>query len=1261
MSRLLIPYAPTKKGRAASAQDPRNHEQQVAGPYRSQSSNPAIRAQATPGEHRLVPNPLDALDPHVAPEPPPLTPLASLLTAPPLAALRPTPASPGVARLVSLLHLPKSLEDPETAYMEARLHGVQPAASLRKAYRRDYGPGIYGQIQKAALRKLGSEENLGQPADLTNLALLLATAGGSAYLSSALKGAEAGAGALEGADAAASGGKVATALRGAGRALTFPLRHPVLTAGSPLAAQAPLAAVHGNPAELGKALHGTGVEADLLAGAGKAVSSALPGVAGNTLSDALSLPAQVLPSSYLTLKAAGNAVAGDPTELDALRKSYQETSALPALLSGRLGEAASRAGEHPLYTALEAAAIKSGIGLGAGELLKRLGHPGFQNEQRPPLSVYGDVQQHRAPYSADALTRLMQRRSDARRTTGPNGELLATPREASRHLRSALDREVFAGEQVRRGNQRQVAHELEAVRPQDPRQADVVSLAIQGIARNPDRAIGDLQQYRDELVNQQPHLAASELAANRHMIETIDHALANPNPQAIFNAARTFIDRQGPVNDALVAKGLLDPHQARKAIAIPYARTHMDAGYGLSRADVAEEARIRAEMKQSGLSDQERGQLLGRLSSVRAKTQTLDAAGHPLSLDAIEQHMAANGVEPPGFVTQRPAPASGPGSFFQPPNERASLPRQRRTGEATTRGTFDPKWEAVVQQAIHGRTVLDKVNNFEHIVDRFGLRAPGGHTFRDSAEAKRAAEHPEDFNMRLPDVPGGWKPVRLAPWLAKKSELEAAAGLGHNNALEADQHQMVENFSADAIKNALEPGDGPAILLPKVITDRLRQHFQEILPTEKAAQAFTGAFKGAVLPTSPKWAAGNAIDNYIVRSFGTGIGPLEMRTGKRFAELVKRENSPEEAARALESIVPGGLYGSYARIQPYRALEQFAGTKIEPLARAAHALLTTPGVKTLHDLYTRYRDTVFELDSKYVEQLPQYGQLAKSARKELGLTRHAFRRAVAAEQSVVMDLARGLRHPENVDRFAKEVEQVFGNWGKNGPEARRFLTTWAPFWMWGRAAIKFAFITLPRDHPVLTGLLAASQQMTREERQKLGFDFAGDSPQPPYLQGSIPDPMHAGGVVPVGTLTTFGTFGDLPQFLASVPAPQFSSAILGGLGLDWKGDKLVNKKGQPASEQERIKAALLGTADGYIPFLNVARSVAGHGAIGVSPFRATSPQIDQYLRERHNMQEISVPISSGSGGGSGNPLDALDKQLGEGSNPLDQLDKALGE
>src|SRR5690606_11988862 len=213
----------------------------------------------------------------------------------------------------------------------------------------------------------------------------------------------------------------------------------------------------------------------------------------------------------------------------------------------------------------------------------------------------------------------------------------------------------------------------------------------------------------------------------------------------------------------------------------------------------------------------------------------------------------------------------------------------------------------------------------------------------------------------------------------------------------------------------------------------------------------------------------------------------------------------------------------------------------------------------------------------------------------------------------VRDLARGLRNQDNVDRLARSIEDIYGNWGKNGPEARRFLNTWTPFWMWLRAATKFAFVTLPRDHPVLTSIIAAAETMTREERQKLGLDLWGDEPVPDFLQGAIPVGDR---LVKTGNLTTFGMFNNYLEAAANMAAPNFSSGLMAALGLDWKGDRLVDAEGRPADQLEAAKLAALATGEAYIPFLNAAESIIRRGAAGPLPTRAYDKGTVKYLREQ---------------------------------------------
>lgn len=1241
-----MPFGPSGGGGRRGGR----REHQVLGPFRSQSSIPSIRRQATRAEHRPI-NPFDVLDD--------------------------TPSSPSPPSALTHLLAPAvrytEQRNPALAMSMARFHGTLPTDEGKQTY----GRSAYQRILDTALIHKASEEGLQEDPIAEAVIGALATAGVGTAANLLKGGASAAVGAATGAQAAsdastaarlaaglraASGAakatKAAKVAKAAGRAAAFPLRHPFITSGAPLAVEAPGAALHADPGRLKNALEGTGVLAAALGDAGGAARNVLPGVVGNAAADALSLPAQVLPSLYLTGKAGVKAATGDTGEAENLLREWGETSAIPALATGQFGEALDRAGEHPLYTALEAAAVKAGVGRGAGAALRRSGHPDFQHEKRPPLTAYGDVYRPQGDLSNDVFTRMLQRRADARRPESPYGGLEMRPREKTKHLQQALDREVYTGDVVRRGEQRRTQHEINQMRPADDATAGAARLAMEGYARDPQRAMADLAEYRDNLIAQQDRLPPSFREANQGVVDAIDAAIQKGDPQAMFEAATAYARHQAPVTKELVRLGILDEHQAAKATEIPYARTWMGAKHGLSRADEAMYEQVKQEMSQPGLSAQERGQMLGRLSRIRSRTQTLGPEGEPLSLEQIRAHMKENGVEDShSFISQKLPEPARPGAFYRPPTDYPSLRGPARTGEASDIGAFDPSWDAPVEQAVHSQTLLDQARGYRERLERFSLHGPEGKTFSDYRQADHFTKHPEDFGAELPDIPGGWVPVAESPWLARKETAEALADTGSaGSALAAVQG--TEHFVGGIAENMLQPGPGRYRVIPKTVADRLRQHYAEVSPTEKGVQAVTGTLKGAWLPTSPKWITGNAADNYVVRSLGTGITPADMVSGKRFVDLFGKVMTPRERARAVEPMISGGLYGSYPRVTPHREMQQFVGTSIEPLARAAHAVLSAPGVRTAAEYYRRYRDTVFEFDSKFIEQTPQYGQLSKVARKELNMSRRQFRRAVAAQDDVIMDYIRGFRDPEKVDHMARQIERVFGNWGKVSPEARRFLNTLAPFWQWGRSALKFAFVTLPRDHPMLTGILAATEQMTREERQKLGLDSEGKEPLPGFLQGGVPG-LGGDGIIGLSGLTTFGTFADPAEFAGNMFAPQVSSIGKALGGLDWKGDQLVDSLGRPANTLERVKAAVTTGVEQFVPFLNVARSIVKHGPKGALPAREYPPSTADYLRGLSNTQQINVPVTEGSSdSGSTNPFDALDSGL-EGTNPFDALDSQL--
>ena len=84
-------------------------------------------------------------------------------------------------------------------------------------------------------------------------------------------------------------------------------------------------------------------------------------------------------------------------------------------------------------------------------------------------------------------------------------------------------------------------------------------------------------------------------------------------------------------------------------------------------------------------------------------------------------------------------------------------------------------------------------------------------------------------------------------------------------------------------------------------------------------------------------------------------------------------------------------------------------------------------------------------------------------------------------------------------------------------------STITPFWLWTRAAYKFVYLTMPANHSIATGLLAATANATRAEREAYGLDKEGKEPVPGYYQGI---PLPDGGVFPLANYNSFDYASD---------------------------------------------------------------------------------------------------------------------------------------
>jgi len=1130
----------------------------------------------------------------------------------------------------------------------ALLHGTAPDPRLKLFS----GDKATKAAEAAQLKYLSAHENLKEPEDLTNLVLALSGAGevaslargvgevgvkevGAAAAKQAAGSAEANSlvraltsvgrnglvrGAAKSAAEKAEPAAVRVARQGVarrvgqaaervpgplrtagslgGRVAATPFKHPFTSA---LALQAPAAAIHGDPHEFTKAFEGTGTLAAIGNAAGDVAASALPGkVAQNLVKDAFNLPAVALPSAYMPIAGAVEAAQGNSSRLQGLLDSYAKTGLLPAVFRGDPKAALHALENHPLYSALEVSGAASVAGRGAGALVRGGTGGRLAGTERPALAIkglehYGDVRpvagrfgSGGSRYSPDLFRQLLQRGSDARRVRKQGGNY-ATATESRRAINATGDRFAYERDQVRRLHKHEIVAALHDARPKsgrlktDKASAGVVALAVQRIIRDPKTFHEDLRTYRAQLEKayKSGELTRSEKATNRALVKQIDKGIEGGNPEAVVHAANAFIEHHGALVDQLVFQGLLDKAQAEKAAAIPFARVHMGADHHPDHGVV-------------------------------------DAQGNPLSLDKITAEMQRHGIEAPGFLTHRARTDSAGGAWYRALfPERQSLPKQARTGAATAHGTYDASYRALVEQAARSQSIVDATGGFDGLIGQFGLKAPDG--VKNMSQAHDALRNPDRYGFNPPpDVP--LRPIRIAPFLALKRELEAAKE--HQGLLNPENSPALENVAAQALAEATRDGSGPVAYVPETLFKRMEEHFRPTASYEKAAQAANTAFKGAVLPFSPSFYIGNAVDNWMRFALG-GHGPSDILLGRKISKQIP------EGAR--ESIIPGAGYGSFKRVQTYRDARQFEGTPLAGVARTLHAVRETPGPKQAVNLFDATRDFLLEANSKLFERLPQYGALGKEARRDLQASSGHWHHALMVSDGAMKDLVKGLRHTDKQIQYAKAVEEVFGNWGKNSPFARHVLTNLVPFWMWGRASIRFVLLTLPAHHPIKTGLLAAAAEMTEEERKRFGLDkYVGDEPLPGFLQGNVPS--GSGVTRNLSKYTSFGTFSDLPEFLGRMFFAQGAGPIQALQGLDWKGDKLAKADGTPAGDEERVKAALLTMGEQFIPGFNLAQGLGEPGKF--SPVATESGEKLDFLRGLSKSQQITVP-ATGSGSDSG--------------------------
>jgi hypothetical protein len=1002
---------------------------------------------------------------------------------------------------------------------------------------------------------------------------------------------------------------------------------------------------HGKAASLSTKLANVVVKHPQIKSALK-VASIIPGldnVDENLVKDAINLPAQAIPSLYVPIAAGVEALRGKPARLrkfgSDIKSSDPIYAAGEAVVKGVSGDtkgaskAASRAVKltkaHPGFTAAEVIGAKGTLGRGITRAQRLAGkHPGA----RPSAILPGTSLVEHRTYSKDAFTRAKQKRQDRRATErsarlhaeadalekvdpGKHADRIEELHNEATHgtsigfkrfspdpsrmtdaeVRRRAASRVAVNETTRRENRSRVALEVQhAITPKVGRArvkpTAATTLHAQAIT---DGTVADLAKYKAQVAGEYKSLPAAGRKSNRELQKQIQKAIdSNPDPAHLRAAATAYRAIMAPRTQALVDRGMLPAAAAQKAPLVPYAVRHMGA-------KVTEDGPVHPD------------------------------TGEPIRTKEIRAHMKARAIPEPAYVTQ--APGAG-NAFFVSSNRPQAVPRTKRTGGATARGTFEGHPRVLAETAARTQGLIDASDGFTATIKEFAHKPTLGKLKdKKSADAK-ARELSASTGVE-------YQPVRVSPFGGRGEQLQ-------NLLDEAGEDPGATSTSAahpinDALHSAYrgEDGPGPWALIPKTAADEFAAHAQRMGagPIAKVGQLVGQSFRRTVLATSPSWVAGN-VTEAALRSTLAGAGPKSYRIGRDVLKKVDALDSQlgqELRARA----VGGGHFASADNLHVRRGAEQFAGTQLEPIATGLHKFWQSPGPRQAAHVWNKWTDLVFRQLNGRVESAFQTAMLGRALRESPLMPPDLPRLSARA----VDEAARGMTDTNAQAALAKSVERMYGKYNGFTADMRWGIAMYTPFIAWSLNAVKFIGQVLPQDHPTTLAVIAASEQATAEWRKSHGLDlFMGEGRLPGFLQGSIP--LKEGGHQRAPfRYTPFGFFGDPLENAQSSVLPQLSGVMAAFKGEDWKGAKLRDSNGQPVTELGKAKAAAQSFTEATVPLLGIVKRVSEKGPGALNPAAPVKP--------------AKAKVRSGSSGSVDSDLDAV---LSGGSTADSDLDAVLG-
>jgi hypothetical protein len=1004
------------------------------------------------------------------------------------------------------------------------------------------------------------------------------------------------------------------------------------------------------------------------------------------LSDAFSLPKDVVNSTYYTGAALYEAARGRPQRLGQLGSALKNHDPLVLAAQGRWNEALKATAQHPLDTVLELGGLR-GVGHGIGRLART-------DITRKPAVLPATRLEAARTFSRNPAVKAAQQRREVRRIGRAEG-LYAKAQAAERsgeHPQEYVDQLYKDAERADPTlmHSRQVEHRADvtealaqpakrrgraelkkAMRPLELRPSEgghIQRLIVEGHA--PVRLKGDgsvdvaalrrdLTSYHDDLRTQARTLEGKRLKQNTALRNRINEGLKLSDDQLahVGNLSRHIAELTNRMEQRVIAIGGLEPGEALTARLKTYAVRHMNAETRVDTAKLDEwrkngsegkppepqlvdstvktytpkQAAQRAaqlEEMANNASGAARNQL--RAMATRVRTTRTEKVYTPLKSDRILAHMKAGRVNPEhvAFVTQRPG-GLGPGSFnmraLSKDLTRKGLPTQTRTGQAVIQGLLDTHPSRLTANVVRLQQFEAADRNYVNAFHEVAARSPGG-DLRIFTNPKKGRDFIESskYDEHGNRIHGApdWRLIRVNPWGGRESQLAHLLEHGDPEGFVRNKDGGVDHPISQAIQDAV------------------------------SGKALEGEGPWAAVPA--EWAQRIADHAEVYRSSSPTLRAL---TGL-FRNTVLPLSLPWLFGNVSEAAIRTAIHNPriardvifYRRtLKAIEAVDPQEASRIRDMLGTGHF-----GMSEISDTYTslaqfsnsRLRPVAKALAVARRTHGPK--QVADAYAKFTDWVFHTanqgvetpFREAIAGAHlrgvfgdraigrisaQAVEDAANGLRNTNAQVRMADEVRRAYGQYEAFSPGQRKFIVLYSPFAAWSLNAMRFLGVVLPKDHPVLTAALAAQNRATTDWRSKHGLIEGG------FLHGKAPVPAFLMGSIPTPggghiraqRYTPFGFFGDPAGSVADMILPQFSGGLHALMGQKWTGAPL--KPHGEVSSPEKFYAAFTQELATFIPFYGRVQQAIGYEGSPLSRAWQTENPLKVVKKKTTSAKSGSLP------------------------------------